>query len=229
MAFLKKTSSRTLCVASAWMLATATMAPSAALADSRACSDRNCQSCQHGGHSCGRCGGAYGDCECRLEHHRDPYFYVPPLGASVDAMIATQVANGEAAQMVLYHYDFVRGRAELNFRGARRLQKLSSRLLSNPYPLIIQPTIGNLKLDAARVTAIQEAVALLPVPIAPDRVVIGEPPSRPLDGIDAEVVNDLWLRLMYTGAYQPYGVDDSGGVLRSPIAGPSPGVINPNE
>ena len=57
--------------------------------------------------------------ECALGYPEE--FNEWPLGSSLYAHGRTQVANGNAARMVFYHYDFVEGSPQLNVRGRDKL------------------------------------------------------------------------------------------------------------
>ena len=91
------------------------------------------------------------------------------------AQICTQVRNGIAAQMVLYHYDFndpaVGDPSKLSPYGLRRLGEIVKLLQAgNACPVMIEQTIGSPALDTARqmhvVTALGEASLVPQVVIA---------------------------------------------------------------
>jgi hypothetical protein len=115
---------------------------------------------------------------------KDRCFAPQPLGASLAAAMSAQVANGDAAQMVLYHYDFCPGEPRLNPRGLVKLSKISQRALCTPFPIVIQST-GIPEVDDVRRQQVLVDLAALPIPIPPERVVVGNPSDRGLDGIDS--------------------------------------------
>jgi len=131
----------------------------------------------------------------------------PKFGTSYHATMQAQIAKGEAALMVLHHFDFVPCKGELNFRGQLQLKKIARRALCNPFPIIIEASRHDPALDAARRATVLSELALTPVPM--ERVVIGSSPARGLDGLDAELIDQNLLRLMGGGGrkLQTEGVD----------------------
>lgn len=123
----------------------------------------------------------------------------PPFGAANRATMAAQVAKGEAALMVLHHYDFAHGGVELNYRGQQRLMRIALRGQRNPFPIIIEATRHDPQLDSARYASVVSQLGLLPVPIPAQRVVIAASPARPMDGVDAEIVHQNLLNRMFSG------------------------------
>src|SRR5262249_14966894 len=111
-----------------------------------------------------------------------------PLGLSVRTQGRTMVANGEAAQLVLYHYDFVDGQTHLNQRGADQLVKIAHLLAVNPAPLVIERTPCQPGLAEARRVAILNELARSPCPVPPERVVIGPALAFGLSGPEADIV-----------------------------------------
>lgn len=139
--------------------------------------------------------GPHGDALCAAcNRHLEP-----PFGAANRATMAAQVAKGEAALMVLHHYDFAAGGAQLNYRGQQRLLKIALRSQRNPFPIIIEGTRHDPQLDSDRYASVVSQLALLPVPIPAQRVVIAPSPARPMDGVDAEIVHQNLLNRMYSG------------------------------
>lgn len=117
-----------------------------------------------------------------------------PFGASNRAIFGAQVANGHAAQMVLYQYDFLAGKAALAPAGLRKLAKLTPLLIQSPFPLIIEPARSAPGLDAARRRNVIESLAGLPVP--PERVIVAAPPVRGISGAEAQGLNARFMELM---------------------------------
>ncbi len=117
-----------------------------------------------------------------------PEDFVPrPLGASVYDHGRTMVANGEAARLVLFDYDFYPGTDRLKPRGLDQLAKHAGRLAEGPFPLLIEPTLDPGLAQSRRIAVLSEAAARS-FSIAPERVLIGRPNSTGLSGIDAQIV-----------------------------------------
>lgn len=123
----------------------------------------------------------------------------PAFGASYHAIMRAQVAKGEAAQMVLYQYDFVRGQAALNYRGRLRLQKIARLAPQNPFPIIIEANRYDPELDAARQAQVVTELSWAPFPVPAQRVVVGLSPERGLDGLDAVLIHQSLLNLSDIG------------------------------
>jgi hypothetical protein len=131
----------------------------------------------------------------RCKHHLQECFLgfpeefeAPPLGASVAAHYKTHVANGEAARMVLYHYDFVDGSELLNLRGRDKVAEIAGLLGHNFFPIVIERTPTCPQLAEARRVMLLNELAQCSFPIPPERVVIGPPIANGLRGVEAEVV-----------------------------------------
>jgi hypothetical protein len=121
------------------------------------------------------------------------------FGTSYHAMMQMQIARGEAALMVLYPYDFVAGEAALTHRGKLQLLKISALTNRNDFPIIIQGSPGLPALDEARRSIVIAEMNLLPYPVPADRVIVGRPLTRGLDGIDAELIHQNLLGLTAAG------------------------------
>ena len=130
----------------------------------------------------------------RRSHTRMPHFIkLPPVeppaaGENLNIFWAIQIANGEAARMVLYHFDFVPGQPELTARGTRQLSKFADMLQQTPHPLILQPSREQARLDDLRRDHVLNALAMMDVHVPEERVIIRIPQTRGLDGIDAEAI-----------------------------------------
>jgi hypothetical protein len=116
-------------------------------------------------------------------------FKEPPLGYFVYLHGRTMVANGEAARMVLYDYDFLPAAAGLNHRGKYQLAKIVAMMPCNFFPLIIQETPCSPELAEARRLAVFNELAKQPFPVPPERVVVGLPIAIGLRGAEAEQIN----------------------------------------
>ncbi|HEX8203234.1 MAG TPA: hypothetical protein VF590_22345 [Isosphaeraceae bacterium] len=128
-------------------------------------------------------------------------FVAPPLGASLYANNRTQVANAEAARMVLYDYDFVEGSNQLTQRGLDQLNKILARLPLNFFPLIIERTPRHPGLDETRRLAVLSHVARSPFPIPSERVIVGAPIATGINGEEAQLIDAV--RLGRTAAAGP--------------------------
>lgn len=155
-----------------------------------------------------------------------PEEFVPrPLGAALYDHTLAMTANAAAARLTLYDYDFVQGSAELSPRGNEQLLKLSPQLLASPYPLIVERTLGNPPLAAARRELVAARLAQGPCPIPPDRVLVGEPIARGLSGTNAQVIaNNALGRVQQYGPPIPInstGINSPSGVTFNPaVVGP---------
>lgn len=111
-------------------------------------------------------------------------FEAPPFGASVHAPFEAMVANGTAASMVLYHFDFVDGSDMLNVMGRDRLHRIAGLMAQNDFPVIIERTPEAPALAESRRTTVLTLLAQegLAVPMA--RVVIGAPIANGLAGFE---------------------------------------------
>ncbi|HET6574295.1 MAG TPA: hypothetical protein VFG68_11865 [Fimbriiglobus sp.] len=137
---------------------------------------------------------------------RPEEFDAPPLGMSVSMHYETHIANGVAARMTLYDYDFYRGGDQLNVRGKDRVRQIAALMGSHPFPVVVErmPYAPGLA-DARRRAVLAELAAVMPrVPV--ERVVIGPPIAVPLRGVEAELVyQNLLLQTGTAGAYPGTG------------------------
>ena len=130
----------------------------------------------------------------RRSHTRMPHFIkLPPVeppaaGENLNIFWAIQIANGEAARMVLYHFDFAPGQPELTARGTRQLSKFADMLQQTPHTLILQPSREQTGLDELRRDHVLNALAMMDVHVPAERMIIRIPQTRGLDGIDAEAI-----------------------------------------
>jgi hypothetical protein len=153
-------------------------------------------------------------------------FEAPPLGHFVYLHGKTEVANGEAARMVLYHYDFVEGGDELNPRGRYQLEKIAALLPQNFNPVIIEATPGAPGLDEARRVAVARELACGPFPVPAQRVVAGRPIAIPLQGQEAVIIYRNLLLNTESGGLRASGGVATGlgqtGTTSSGILAPTP-------
>ncbi len=98
-----------------------------------------------------------------------------PLGAALYANSRAEVANGEAARMTFYHYDFVDGTSKLNLRGADKMQEIRAMLPTNFAPVVVERTPDRPKLAEARRAMLVAELSRDDFPVPAERVVIGKP------------------------------------------------------
>ncbi|NQV26679.1 MAG: hypothetical protein HQ518_20185 [Rhodopirellula sp.] len=123
---------------------------------------------------------------CRAKFWGYPeYFCEPPLGSTLMGHTQAQIANGQAARMALYQYDFVFASDQLNARGKAQLAKIARWLPSNAFPVFVEPTPGRPGLDAARRQVVWHEISSQHFSIPFERVVVGRPNVRGLDADDA--------------------------------------------
>jgi hypothetical protein len=148
-------------------------------------------------------------------------FSSPPLGQFLYQHGKTEVANGTAARMTLYHYDFVEGRNALNQRGKDQLDKIAALLPQNFFPVVIERTPEAPDLAKARRLLVLNELGRSPFPIPPERVMVGVPMAEGMSGVEAEIVYRNLL-----------GQTTGGGMTLAPIAAggsqPSTGLLNLN-
>jgi hypothetical protein len=138
-------------------------------------------------------------------------FEARPLGASVYQNYDTHVANGEAARMVLYQYDFLPGGEGLNYRGLDRVAQIQALLPRNAFPVVIERTPDCPQLAEGRRAAVLNALGHGPFPIPPERVVIGPPIALGLQGVEAEILYRNQLNVLRGYGVLPGGVGAGGG------------------
>jgi hypothetical protein len=108
-----------------------------------------------------------------------------PLGSSLYAHGRVQVANGNAARMVFYRYDFEDGSPALNVRGRDKLAKLAYLLPTSFYPVVIERTPYTPGLDAQRRSLMLAELSAAKFCVPAERVVIGPPIAYGLTGVEA--------------------------------------------
>lgn len=132
-------------------------------------------------------------CQRCLEARLRAMSRMHPPGTMFHAAMETQISNGDAAEMVVYDYDFLPGQASMSRRGRIQLSRMVPLLQSTPHPLIVQWTPDKPGLAEARRQIVLGELQKLSFPVPDERVIVSEPPSRGLDGLDAVPTH---LRLM---------------------------------
>ena len=128
-------------------------------------------------------------CKQYLQEHFLGYaeeFNEWPLGESVYAHARTQVANGLAARMVFYHYDFVDGTSQLNLRGRDKLAAVAATLPTTFFPVVVERTPTEPGLDQSRRLTLLTQLAQGSFPVPAERVVIGPRIANGMTGVEAE-------------------------------------------
>ena len=144
-----------------------------------------------------------------------------PLGSSLYEHGKIMVANGAAARLVLYQYDFLDGTSELNQRGLDQLAKFTAQLSVSPFPLLVERTPGDPVLAERRRYAVLARLATGPCPLPSDRVLVGVPAAHGMSGVDAYIIGNNSLSrtqgygppipLQSNGVNSPSGVTSGGG------------------
>jgi hypothetical protein len=147
-----------------------------------------------------------------------------PLGALVDATYRNHVANGEAARMVLYHYDFVGSTAALNTHGQDHLAKIAGMLAHNGFPVIIERTPTNPALAEARRLTILNFLGGEGIALPPERVMVGAAIANGLRGGEAEIIYlNLLSQTRERGLVTGAGSGFAGAATTPPTTGGGPG------
>ena len=175
-------------------------------------------------------------CKRHLQEHFLGYaeeFNEWPLGEALYAHGRAQVANGLAARMVFYHYDFVDGTDQLNVRGRDKLAAVAATLPTTFFPVVVErspvtPGLDQSKtavLDQQRRTTLLTQLAHNTFPVPAERVVIGPSIAYGMTGFEA--VNVIYPRqlsnLASGGSLGAAGAGaagfDAGGLSGSAVAG----------
>jgi hypothetical protein len=128
------------------------------------------------------------NCKRLLQDHFMGYaeeFNEWPLGESAYAHARTQVANGLAARMVFYHYDFVDGTSQLNTRGRDKLATVAATLPTNFFPIVVERTPKEPGLDQSRKSVLLAELGRGNFPVPAERVLIGPRISNGMTGFEA--------------------------------------------
>jgi hypothetical protein len=123
-----------------------------------------------------------------------------PLGSALYAHGRTQVANGNAARAVFYHYDFQQGSPTLNVRGRDKLAKIAQLLPATFYPIVIERTPDTPGLDEQRRSLLLAELSTGRFCIPAERIVIGPPISAGLTGVEAIYVYGNQLGSLSAGS-----------------------------
>jgi hypothetical protein len=143
-----------------------------------------------------------------------------PLGSSLYAHGRTQVANGNAARMVFYRYDFIDHTSQLNTRGRDKLAKISQLLPSTFCPVVVERTPATPGLDEERRATLLGELSGSNFPVPPERIVIGPPIAAGLTGPEAVLLYGSQLSaLQQRGAIGAGGYSGAAGFDASGLSG----------
>jgi hypothetical protein len=141
-------------------------------------------------------------------------FPAVPLGKFMYQHGQTEVANGTAVFMTLYHFDFEDCSDKLNLHGRDQLAKIASLLPQNFFPIVIERTPEAPALAEARRAAVLHELAHGPFPVPPQRVVIGPSLGDDLRGVEAQLVNqNVMIQTLTRGVGAAQGLGGGGGGL----------------
>ena len=132
-----------------------------------------------------------------LQEHHWGYpeeFCEKPLRFFVYSHMKTQVANGEAARMSLYHYDFVQGEARLNPRGYEQLAKIAMMLPQNYFPVIIEHSHDNPELAESRRKLVLDYLQKRGFPVPDQRIVVTTPIPRGYHSFEGQIVSETLVQ-----------------------------------
>ncbi len=108
-----------------------------------------------------------------------------PLGESAYAHARSQVANGQAARMVFYHYDFVDDTPQLNTRGRDKLAAVAAALPTNFLPIVVERTPREPGLDDSRKSVLLAELGRGAFPVPAERILIGPGIAHGMTGFEA--------------------------------------------
>ncbi len=112
-----------------------------------------------------------------------------PLGAALYANCQAQVANGDAARMTFYRYDFVDGTARLNIQGMDKLQEIKAMLPMSFAPVLVERTPARPTLADARRAMLLAELSRGEFPVPKERVVVGKPIPIGRGGSEAAIIS----------------------------------------
>jgi hypothetical protein len=151
-------------------------------------------------------------------------FQEAPFGHYLHAHMNIQVTKGLAAQMVMYHYDFIPEDDKLTRRGHQQLRKLARGFVRDIHPLIIEQTPGRRELDEARRRYVLAELERMHVPVPGEWVRVGLPSAEGTRGQEAQLIDlNLLRQTQMGGAGAGFGGGVSGGGVEEFVAPPAGG------
>ncbi len=110
-----------------------------------------------------------------------------------------QAAKAEADDFVIYKNEWYMGGTALGPFGSYHVTEIVRRLAEVPFPVVIQPQIGDPALDLTRRDVVVRALASAGVPDADQRVIIAYPQA---EGLYADIqAQRTYLFMMLPGTY----------------------------
>jgi hypothetical protein len=141
-------------------------------------------------------------CKRHLQEHFLGYaeeFNEWPLGEAAYAHARAQVANGQAARMVFYHYDFVDGSSQLNTRGRDKLAAVAANLPTSFFPIMVERTPKEPGLDQSRKTVLLAELARGSFPVPAERVLIGPSIANGMSGFESLLIYGRQVQNLASG------------------------------
>lgn len=138
-------------------------------------------------------------CHHKQHHAQIPYDSVAPLGTISDDIWQKQEENGEASDFVIVESEFVGATAKLNAAGEDHIKQIAARMISTPFPVVVQPSTmsvkesteykypvhGNDDLDMHRRNVIVKMLQAMNVQDADERVVVAPAFTPGFEGFEA--------------------------------------------
>ncbi len=147
------------------------------------------------------------------------FFEEMPLGSSVRAHECAQIAMGLKERLVLYQYDFYENSTRLNRHGQQRLNDLAAGFPHwAQYRLVIEATPKHPSLAFARRNHVMH---LLEASNIPARVEVDVPRNRMVQGEEAILINQHFLRQVQSGSPVTQTGSGFGGANMSRLPAPS--------
>jgi hypothetical protein len=129
-----------------------------------------------------------------------------PLGSLVRAHYHTMETNGEAADFILFRYEFVGATAALTPNGKDHILEIAARMRSTPFPVLVERTENNSnpELDAHRRDVVAHILTDLGNPDAAERTFVSPAYGPGKTAIEAERDYYRYINGGY-GGFNQYG------------------------
>jgi hypothetical protein len=141
-------------------------------------------------------------CGCGWGHWREllqPTTCPAVTGTYTRQLFDQQAAKAEADDFVIYKNEWYMGGMALGPFGSYHITEIVRRLAEVPFPVVIQPQIGDPALDLARRDVVVRALAQAGVPDAEQRVLVAYPQA---EGLYADIqAQRTYLFMMLPGIY----------------------------